>query len=115
MKKLTSQLLTVVMLIAGIWQCKAQETLSNQSIVSLVNAKMNNNIIINKIKSSGNTFDLSTDGIIDLKATKVPENVINEMMLACRNMPVITNDDVIKMNGGKVSTDLILKKSIFQK
>ncbi|HRF14828.1 MAG TPA: hypothetical protein PKV02_04270 [Bacteroidia bacterium] len=110
MKKLTSQLLIVVMLIAGIWQCKAQETLSNQSIVSLVNAKMNNNIIINKIKSSGNTFDLSTDGIIDLKATKVPENVINEMMLACRNMPVITNDDVIKMNGGKVSTDLILKK-----
>lgn len=110
MKKLTSQLLTVVLLVAGIVQSKAQETLNNQSIVSLVNAKMNNNIIINKIKSSNNTFDLSTNGLIDLKITKVPENVINEMMLACRNMPTITNDDVIKMNGGKVSTDLILKK-----
>ncbi len=94
----------------GIKHANAQESLNNQSIVSMVSAKLDNTIIINKIKSSTNSFDFSTDGIIGLKGQKVSDKIISEMMLVSKNMPSLNNEDVIKMHTNKVGKDLILKK-----
>ncbi|MBE7510045.1 MAG: hypothetical protein HS118_07635 [Bacteroidia bacterium] len=89
---------------------KAQETLTNESIVSLTQAKVSGSLIINKIKSSANAFDLSSEKLIELKGQKVPDNILKEMLLACRDLPLMKNEDVMKLNTGKISKDLILKK-----
>lgn len=88
----------------------AQETLTNESIASLIQAKVSGSLIINKIKSSANAFDLSSDKLIELKSQKIPDNILREMMMACRNLPAMKNEDVIKLNSGKISKDIILKK-----
>lgn len=89
---------------------KAQETLTNESIVSLTQAKVSGSLIINKIKSSANAFDLTSDKVIELKNQKVADNILKEMLLASKNLPLMKNDDVIKLNSGKISKDIILKK-----
>ena len=86
------------------------ETLSNQSIVSLSNAKVSKEIIIEKIKSSPNQFDLSATGVIGLKTSKVSDQIVEAMLLSTKNLPLIVNKDVIDMQQGGVSRDIITKK-----
>ena len=47
----------------------AEEILTNETIVKMVNAKLGDTLIINKIKNSKTNFDLSTNAIINLKKT----------------------------------------------
>ena len=60
----------------------AAETLTNTSVLSLVQAGVGDDAVIAKIKSSSNQFDLSTDQIIALKQKGVPSNVIAAMLAA---------------------------------
>lgn len=88
----------------------AQEKLTNQNIIALSEAKVSSQIIAGKIKSSVNTFDLSTNAIIDMKARKGSDGIILEMMLAAGKLPEMTNGDVILLWNNKVSKGLILDK-----
>lgn len=56
------------------------DTLTNAKIVQLTKIGLAPSIIINKIKSSVNLFDVSTNSLIDLSNSKVATDVINEMM-----------------------------------
>lgn len=106
--KLISSLLLFLLLI----QLKGygQEVLTNQSVLSLVTAKVDQGIIISKIKSSENQFDLGTEGVIALKQGKVNDKIVEEMFLVAKNLPIVKNEDVISMHKGSVSKKVILRK-----
>ncbi len=93
----------------------AGETLTNQNIISLTTSKVSKDIIIEKVKSSPNQFDLSATGVIGLKNSKVSDQVVEAMMLASKNLPMVTNKDVIDMQSGGVSKDIIIKKIQYSK
>ena len=88
----------------------AEETLTNQNIISLTTAKVSKDIIIQKVKSNPNQFDMSASALISLKTSKVSDMVVEEMLLAANNLPLVTNKDVIDMHQGGVSRDIIIKK-----
>jgi hydrogenase maturation factor HypE len=58
---------------------EAQEVLTNDSIIKMVNAELKVETIIRKIEASRVDFDLSTDGLIVLKKANVPDDVITAM------------------------------------
>ena len=93
----------------------AEETLTNQNIISLTTAKISKDIIIQKVKSNPNQFDMSSSALISLKTSKVSDLVVEEMLLAANNLPLVTNKDVIDMQQGGVSRDIIIKKIQFSK
>jgi hypothetical protein len=76
MKKL---LLSVLLLLFTVIAC-AQDVLTNQSIINLSKVGLSSSIIINKIKSSKCSFDLSTDALVALKEGKVNDDVIGAML-----------------------------------
>ncbi len=88
----------------------AQETLTNQSIVSLVKAKISPDLIIDKIKFSPSNFDLGTKGIIDLTKEGVKSNVLEAMMLTSDNLPILRNQDIIDLHVSRIAKDVILNK-----
>ena len=60
------------------------ELLGNGDVIKLVQAKLQDAIIIGKIKSSACRFDLSTDALIKLKEANVSDAVIQAMVEASR-------------------------------
>lgn len=58
----------------------AAETLTNATVVSLVNAGIGNEAVIAKIKASDGKYDLSTNDLIALKAAGVSGDVIAAML-----------------------------------
>ncbi len=60
----------------------AAETLTNTSVLNLVQAGVGDDAIIAKIRNSSNQFDLSTDQIIALKKQGIPSGVIAAMLAA---------------------------------
>lgn len=110
MKKIKTVALAIAYMLTTFTYAFSEEVLSNQSIISLVAAKVSSQIIISKVKSTPNNYDLSSQGVIDLKQGKVGDPIILEMLLAGKELPLVTNDDVIKMNTAKVSKNVILKK-----
>jgi len=59
---------------------QTNEVLTNQSIVQLCQLGLGEAVVINKIKTSKNTFDVSIDGLIQLKKENVPQAVISQMI-----------------------------------
>ncbi len=89
---------------------KSEEVLTNQSIISLSNAKVSKDIIIDKIRSSPNQYDLTSLGVVGLKTARVSDQIVVAMLVATKSLPVVTNKDVIDMQNGGVGRDIILKK-----
>lgn len=58
------------------------EVLTNQSVIELYQKKLPTTIILGKIKSAKNSFDLSTDALIKLTEQSIPEELINAMVEA---------------------------------
>lgn len=59
---------------------RAQEVLTNKSVVEMVNSGLSPEIIIAKIRSSSVSFDTSTDALKSLSEAGVPENVVIAMI-----------------------------------
>lgn len=91
----------------------AQESLNNQSIISLAKAKISADLIIDKIKASPSNFDLSTKGVIELAKEGVKSNVLEAMMLTSDNLPVLRNQDIIDLHLNKIPKDVILNKIMY--
>ena len=51
----------------------AQETMTNDEVITLVQNGLNSSIVVNKIRSSKTNFDLSTDSLIKLKKAGVSD------------------------------------------
>lgn len=110
MKKITYPILTVLLIVFFNLQLAAQEVLTNESVVSLINAKVKKELIVAKIKSTPNKFDMSSAGLISLKKQKVVDGIVEEMLLATTPLPPMKNEDVITLNNGGVSNSITIKK-----
>ena len=58
----------------------AQETMTNDEVISLTKAGLSSSIIVGKIKSSATKFDLSTDSLIKLKQAGVSDDIVGAML-----------------------------------
>ena len=58
----------------------AQDVLTNESVIGMVQAGLAENVIIQKIRASPRKFDTSTDGLIKLKAAGVPDKIVEAMI-----------------------------------
>jgi len=65
----------------------AQETMTNEEIISLTKAGLANSIIVGKIRSSKTNFDMSTDALIRLKQSGVGDDVVAAMFEAKNGTP----------------------------
>ena len=62
-------------------------SLTVDGVVSMLDAGLSDNVILMKIRSSGATFDLSTDDLIRLKKAKASDTVMKAMMEAKPTAP----------------------------
>lgn len=58
----------------------SDETLTNEKIIQLSKIGLQSSVIVNKIRGSKTSFDVSTDALINLNSAGVTSDVINEMM-----------------------------------
>lgn len=65
------------------------QTMTNTDVLKLVQARLSDDLIVSKIRSSKCSFDTSTDTILKLKSQGVSDAVI-EAMLGCGRPPVHT-------------------------
>lgn len=66
----------------------AQETMTNDEVISLTKAGLSSSIIIGKIKTSTTNFDLSTDSLIKLKQSGVGDDIVGAMLEAKSGRPL---------------------------
>jgi hypothetical protein len=59
-----------------------EETLTNEEVISLSKAGLNNSIIVDKIRTSKSKFDLSTDALIKLKKAGISDDIVGAMLAA---------------------------------
>jgi len=57
------------------------EVLTNESVIQMVTAKLNKNIILAKIQGTKANFDTTTDGLVSLNTNKVPKEIIQVMLV----------------------------------
>jgi hypothetical protein len=57
-----------------------EEVLTNDTVVRLVEAKVSKDIIIQKIKTTKTSFDVTAAGLVGLNQSKVPQDIIKIMM-----------------------------------
>lgn len=61
---------------------RAQETMTNEEVISLTKAGLAGSVIIGKIRTSKTNFDMSTDALIKLKQSGVGDDVVTAMLEA---------------------------------
>lgn len=83
MKSLT--ILIISLLFAIVFNTNAQEILTNQNVLMLVQKGLPSSVIVSKIKSTKNSFDVSIDTLIKLKESQIPDDVINAMVEATQD------------------------------
>lgn len=77
-----------VLILCAVAVCQepaANQPLTNESIVDLVQAGLPEEIIVAKIQNSAAHYDLSTSGLVFLSKEKVSNNIMKAMMEAQRN------------------------------
>src|SRR6476620_8988233 len=58
----------------------SNEVITNDKVITMVQAGLPASVIINKIRNSKTSFDMSTDQLIRLKQARVPDDVLNTMI-----------------------------------
>lgn len=96
------------------------EVLTNQSIISMSTAKLDRDLLLQKISSTKNTFDVSVNGIVQLTQAAVNQEVIIRMINmaadpklgapAPKTPEVLDNQSIITMVTGKVTKPVVLAK-----
>lgn len=82
MKKTISTLVLGIMLCLSAVSVFAQDTMSNDEVISLTKAGLASSIIVGKIRTSKTDFDMSTDALIKLKQAGVSDDVVGSMLEA---------------------------------
>ena len=96
------------------------EVLTNQSIISMSTAKLDRDLLLTKINSTKNTFDVTVNGIVQLTQASVNQEVIIRMITmaadpklgapAPKTPEVLDNQSIITMVTGKVTKAVVLAK-----
>jgi len=58
----------------------ANEVLTNEKVITMVQAGLPASVIVNKIRNSKTNFNITTDELIRLKQAHVPDDVLNTMI-----------------------------------
>lgn len=114
--------------LAGVAQAQtkgAAEVLTNDSIISMTTANVNKDLMLAKLNTTKNTFDVTVDGLISLTTGKVNQDVIKSMISAAANPKlgpgapktpeILDNQSVIKMVVSKVQQPVIIAKIVATK
>ena len=56
------------------------QTVTNQTVAEMVNAKLPTEVIVAKIQASNTNFDLSTDALVKMNQTGIPAEVVKAML-----------------------------------
>ena len=107
--------------VAGAYQRSGGgEVLTNQSIISMTTAKLDRDVLLQKIGSTKNTFDVTVNGLVQLTQAGVNQEVINRMITmaadpkmgapAPKTPEVLDNQAIITMVTGKVVKSVVLAK-----
>jgi hypothetical protein len=81
MKNLKPLLILFAILLANIAiSQKKVDSLNNESIIQLTKIGLQPSVIVIKINSCVNNFDVSTDGLVNLSTNGVSADVINAMI-----------------------------------
>lgn len=84
------QLLLLILLFSS--SLRAQEVITNETIIKLTKAKLNETTITQKITNSACNFDISTDALIKLKVNNVTDKVVEYMINKQSAVSVRTNE-----------------------
>jgi hypothetical protein len=74
--------LAVAIFAVSVTDATAQETMTNDEVISLSKAGLNSSLIVGKIRTSKTNFDLSTDSLIALKKAGVSDDIVAAMLEA---------------------------------
>ena len=77
-----------------------EEIMTNDEVIKLTKAGLNESIIINKIRTSKSDFNLSTNELIRLKKEKVSDKIVNAMLEAKHGKPIRTETVQAGKNAG---------------
>jgi len=101
-------------------RAQAAEILSNTSVANMVTGKVSKDLILTKIRTTKQTYDVTAGGLVRLNQGKIPQDVILAMMAAAADPKlaggpasapeVITNQEVIQMVMGQVPRPIIIEK-----
>lgn len=83
MKTKTLFLLFVILVVFSVNTVIAQsksDVLTNETVIMLHKKGLGASIIINKIKTSKSSFDVSTDALIKLKDDSIPDDIVSSMI-----------------------------------
>jgi hypothetical protein len=98
----------------------AGEVLTNESIVSMTAAKLNRDLLLGKVNTTRNTYDVSVQGLIGLHTNKVHQDVIKAMIAVAADPKlgakpparpeILDNQSVIAMTSAKLPKAVMLAK-----
>lgn len=101
-------------------QRAAAEVLTNDSVISMAAANVAKDLLLAKINTTRNTFDVTVDGLVSLYQGKVHQDVIKSMISAAANPKLgppapktpetLDNEAVIKMIVAKLPKVIVLSK-----
>ena len=77
--------------IAGSTAHAQEEIMTNDEVISLSKAGLNQTVIINKIRTSKTNFDMSTDALIKLKKAGISDEIVTAMLEAKSGRSMTTN------------------------
>lgn len=95
------------------------EVLTNESIVSMSAAKLNRELLLGKVNTTRNTYDVSVQGLIGLHTNKVHQDVMKAMITVAgdpklgapsRKPEILDNQSVIAMVSAKLPKAVTLSK-----
>ena len=97
----------------------ASEVLTNQDVIGMTSAKLSKDLLIAKINTTRNSFDVTVHGLIALQQGRVNQDVMRSMLTLAadpklgtpsRKAEVLDNQSVVTLITGKVPKAVILSK-----
>jgi hypothetical protein len=80
MKKTTITIFAAVIASSSLFAQVKNDTIRNETVIKMTKSKLGDKIILSKINTSPNKFDVSTDALIKLKDNNVSDTVVNIMV-----------------------------------
>ena len=84
-------LFAVLLATSSLFAQVKNDTIRNETVIKMTKAKLGDKIILSKISTSPNKFDVSTDALIKLKENNVSDTVVNIMVY--KQSLIETNSD----------------------
>jgi hypothetical protein len=115
MKRITFFMVAMLALTIGASTvARAQETMTNDEVISLTKAGLAGSVIIGKIRTSKSNFDMSTDALIKLKQNGVGDDVVAAMLeaksgVSTANVPTVNTSGAAPANASGDPNDPMSK------